>query len=184
MIAAAETLLCEQGLAGAGIKQVTARGRAPIGSVYHHFPGGKTQLATEALLLHGDKARRLVENAFARPAPLAQRLRDLFTMAASGFEQGGCQRSCAIGTVSLDLGAHDAELRDLCREVFDSWIAAIQPHLPWPDEPTRRRFAEMIVTSLEGAFILGRARRSGEPFRIAGEWLAAAAEARLPSGGR
>src|SRR5215813_7377275 len=58
MIEATETLMREQGLAGAGIKQVVARSDAPIGSVYHHFPGGKTQLAAEALRVHGERADR------------------------------------------------------------------------------------------------------------------------------
>jgi hypothetical protein len=35
----------------------------------------------------------------------------------------------------------------------------------------------MVVTTLEGAFVLSRARRSGAPFITAGEWLATAADA-------
>ena len=64
MIAAAETLMREQGLAGAAINPVVKLSRAPIGSVYHHFPGGKTQLASEALRIHGEKVRRLLVAAF------------------------------------------------------------------------------------------------------------------------
>ena len=44
---------------GAGIHHIVERSRAPIGSVYHHFPGGKTQYATEALRRHGERARAL-----------------------------------------------------------------------------------------------------------------------------
>jgi AcrR family transcriptional regulator len=180
MIEAAESLMRERGLSGAGIKQVTALSRAPIGSVYHHFPQGKTQIVSEALRIHGEKARRLLEASFATREPLPQRLRTFFRKAADGFDRTGGRKGCAIGAVTLDLGVNDAALRGVCREVFDSWIATIAPQLPWPSDERRLSFAEMIVTALEGAFILGRARESGEPFRIAGEWLAAAAEASLP----
>ena len=176
MLDAAESLLRERGLAGAGIKQVVARSRTPIGSVYHHFPGGKTQLAAAALNRHADKARALLEAMFAPDTPVAARVRTLFRTAARGFEQSGRLKSCAIGTVTLDLGAEDAVLRGVCAAAFDGWVDAIARRLPWKTRQVRRSVAEMVVTSFEGAFILSRARQSGRPFLTAGEWLAAAAD--------
>jgi AcrR family transcriptional regulator len=178
LLAAAEALLREGGVAAAGIKQVAARGRAPIGSVYHHFPLGKSQLAAEALRIHGDKARRLLETMFERRQPVAERIRTLFRTAARGFDRSGRDRGCAIGAVTLDLTTTDEPLREVCDAAFDGWIDAIAPHLPWRKASVRRSFAEMVVTTLEGAFVLSRARRSGKPFLTAGEWLASAAEAR------
>lgn len=177
MLDAAESLMCERGLAGAGIKQVVARSRAPIGSVYHHFPEGKTQLAAEALRMHGEKARQLMEEVFAQETPLPRRLRSFFRRAAKGFEQTKGSKSCAIGAVTLDLRAGDAALRRVCDEVFDGWVETVSAYLPWREEAMRQSFAEMIVTTLEGAFVLGRARKSGQPFLAAGEWLVRAAEA-------
>jgi AcrR family transcriptional regulator len=178
MLDAAESLLRERGLAGAGIKQVVARARTPIGSVYHHFPEGKTQLAAAALSRHADKARALLEGMFAPDTPVAQRVRTLFRTAARGFERSGRLKSCAIGTVTLDLDAGDTVLRDVCAEAFEGWVDTIARHLPWTSKKVRRSFAEMVVTSFEGAFILSRARQSGQPFITAGEWLAAAAQSR------
>jgi TetR/AcrR family transcriptional repressor of lmrAB and yxaGH operons len=176
MLDAAESLLRERGLAGAGIKQVVARSRAPIGSVYHHFPEGKAQLAAEALRIHGEKARRLMEEVFAQDAPLPRRVRNFFRRAAKGFEETRGSKGCAIGAVTLDLGAGDTALRRVCDQVFDGWVVTLAAHLPWRDKAKRQSFAELIVTTLEGAFVLGRARKSGQPFLAAGEWLALAAE--------
>ena len=50
----ARQLLAEKGYAGMELRDVAARGKAPRGSIYHHFPGGKTQLAREAAELEGD----------------------------------------------------------------------------------------------------------------------------------
>jgi AcrR family transcriptional regulator len=176
MLEAAEGLMREGGFKAAGIKQIAARGRAPIGSLYHHFPGGKTQLAIEALQLHGSKARTLIDAMFAGDQPLASRVRTLFRTAARQFDQSGCDRGCAIGAVTLDLASTDEALRRACNEAFSSWVEAIAHHLPWKRESTRRAFAEMVVTTVEGAFVVSRARKSGQPFLTAGEWLAAAAE--------
>lgn len=177
LIDATEALLRERGLAGAGIKQVVARSGAPIGSVYHHFPKGKTELATLALQRHAAKAGRLLETVFSSDAPVSERVRTLFRTAARGFDQSGGLKSCAIGTVTLDLGTDDENLRAVCAAAFDGWVDAIASHLPWPDKRKRRSFAAMVVTSIEGAFILSRASQSGQPFVTAGEWLAAAADA-------
>jgi len=177
MIEATETLLRERGLAGAGIKSLVARSGAPIGSVYHFFPGGKTQLVAETLQIHSSRALRLFQQAFADDAtPLPSRLRALFRMAASGFDQAGADKSCAIANVTLDLEPGDQELRDICRRSFDQWAADITGHVPGASDEIRRSFARMIVIALEGAFIIARAERSGRAFLTTGEWLARLAE--------
>ena len=174
MLAAAEALLCERGLGGAGIKQLVARGGAPIGSVYHFFPGGKAQLVAETLRVHAAKADRLYSQYLDdTEQPLADRLRRLFRTAAEGFERAGAQRSCAVAAVTLDLGAADAELREVCRRSFEQWVATIASHLPWTDEARRVSFARTVIVALEGAFVLARADGHGDAFHVAGEWLAA-----------
>jgi AcrR family transcriptional regulator len=176
MIDAAETLLRERGLAGAGIQDVVARSGAPIGSLYHFFPGGKTQLVSEALRRQSEKADRVFRRALQDTGPLPDRVRRLFRSAAAGFDRGGAHNGCAIGAVTLDVESDDVALRTVCREAMDSWIASIATELPWARASERRAFAEMVVMALEGAFILSRARRSGKPFITAGEWLAAMLE--------
>ena len=182
MIQAAETLLRESGLSGAGIKQLVARSGAPVGSVYHFFPGGKTQIVTETLRLHSAKVVRLFEHAFGDAAvPLPARLRALFRMAAKGFDAAGADKSCAIAGVTLDLRAGDHSLRQVCDASFNQWVDEIASHLPWPDVETRRSFATMVVLSLEGAFILARAEKAGNAFTTAGDWLARLAQSTLPA---
>jgi len=184
MLPATETLLRERGLSGAGIQQVVARSRAPIGSVYHFFPKGKTQLVGEALQIHSEKARALLEHFLSdKAAPLPDRFRALCRNAAAGFDHAGANKGCAIGSVSLDLDARLEALRAICQNAFDGWIASIAQELPWADEAERRSFAEMAVASLEGAFVLSRARRSGEPFLTVGEWLARILEQTAAMGG-
>ena len=125
MLDAAEALLRERGLAGAGIQQVVAQSGAPIGSVYHFFPGGKTQLVAEALRAHSEKARALFQQILGYKAePLPERFRTLCRTAAAGFDRAGANRSCAIGTVTLDLDANTTR-------------SAHAAGTPWMDGSTR-----------------------------------------------
>src|SRR3978361_1420443 len=66
-------LLAEKGYAGMELRDVAARGHAPRGSIYPHFPGGKTQLAVEAAELEGTEIRDLIERSLAERG-LAQTL--------------------------------------------------------------------------------------------------------------
>jgi TetR/AcrR family transcriptional repressor of lmrAB and yxaGH operons len=122
LLRAAEDMLREGGMAGTGIKEIVARSGAPIGSLYHYFPDGKTQLVTESLRIHADKVSRLLEHCFDGRRTAAAALRSLFNGAADGFERGGANKGCAIGAVTLDLMPVDAEIRAVCSEAFDRWV--------------------------------------------------------------
>src|ERR1700750_2133255 len=58
-------LLAERGSAGRELPDVAERGGAPRGSIYHHFPGGKAQLAAEAAELDGVRIRTGIERSLA-----------------------------------------------------------------------------------------------------------------------
>ena len=49
MVEATITLMRHSGLSGAGINEIIRESGAPKGSIYHYFPGGKQQIAQEAL---------------------------------------------------------------------------------------------------------------------------------------
>jgi AcrR family transcriptional regulator len=164
-------------MAGTGIKDVVDRSGAPIGSLYHYFPGGKTQLVTESIRIQGDKIRRLLERSLVAKRGVAASLRAFFDTVADEFERTGANAGCAVGAVALDLVPADAELRHECQEVFEAWVATIAPHLPFRNDRTRRSFAMTIVTAIEGAFVLSRAARDGAAFREAGKWLSVALSA-------
>src|SRR5437588_7061202 len=175
LLAATEEMLRESGMSGIGIKDVVARSGSPIGSRYHYFPEGKTQLVTESLRIHAERVPRLLGHFFNGKRTAAAALRELFNTAAEQFEHGGANKACAIGAVTLDLMPPDAQIRDLCRKAFDDWAAVIVPHLPVSGVRSRRSFAVMIVAGLEGAFVLAKAAQSGKPFRDVGQWLSAMA---------
>ena len=53
ILTAAAELMRHKGFGAVAMKDVAAASGAPIGSLYHHFPGGKNQIAREALTAAG-----------------------------------------------------------------------------------------------------------------------------------
>src|SRR5262245_39062466 len=122
LLQATETMLREAGMAGTGIKEVVKRSGAPIGSLYHYFPGGKTQLVTEALAIHAGRSRALLARFFSGKTSAATAVRRLFDTAAEGFDKAGADKGCAIGAVSLDLQSGDSQAQHICRATFEGWV--------------------------------------------------------------
>ncbi len=171
LVATTETMLREAGMSGAGIKEIVARSGAPIGSLYHYFPGGKTQLVSEALRSHAAKLPRIIERSFDGKRSASAAVQALFNAAADGFERGGADKGCAIGAVALDVRRDDATIREICRQAFDAWVDDVATRLPAADSRARRSLAVTIVGAIEGCFVLSRANGNGQPFRDAGKWL-------------
>ena len=98
-------LLRGWGLAGAGINDIVRESGAPKGSVYHHFPGGKLQLASEALVLYAGRVRVFIGEALAsRSARCRQARRQELTGpdAARGRPAAGSFRPADVWRDSIN----------------------------------------------------------------------------------
>lgn len=164
---AAAALFRRQGYPGTGLNQVVAEARAPFGSLYHHFPGGKQQLAEEVIRAGGAFFQELVEAVYDAEAGTQAGVRAVFrgaaeTLAASDFED-----ACPIATIALDVASTSEPLRRATAEVFEHWSRALTERLG------DREHALAVLAALEGAFVLCRAQRSTAPMHAAGEMAAA-----------
>ncbi len=61
VVVAASAMLAQHGLNATSIRETIKRAEAPLGSTYHHFPGGKHQLVVEAVELAGAQVSRDLE---------------------------------------------------------------------------------------------------------------------------
>jgi AcrR family transcriptional regulator len=172
MIEAAIRLLRGSGLTGAGINQVIAASGAPKGSMYHHFPGGKMELAQAALERYGERVAERLAADMAGPAPAAEKIRGIFSNSAKALAHGQYARGCGIGAVTLDLDEETVQLAPVCARVLASWHAAIAGGLKEIPEPRRGELARFVVTSLQGAQIQSRAARDHRTLLEAGELVA------------
>jgi AcrR family transcriptional regulator len=181
LLKASTELFQRQGLAGTGIKQILAAAHAPFSSLYHHYPGGKDELAAEVVLTSGAGYQRLVELVWDAAPDAVESVRSVFEGAAAVLEETDYVEGCPIATVALEVASTNETLRLATAEVFEAWtLAATSRLIAAGCDPARaRRTALVIIALLEGAFVLCQATRSVEPMRSAGEAAAAVVELEL-----
>jgi AcrR family transcriptional regulator len=155
----------DRGFEGASLADLSHATGLGKSSLYHHFPGGKTEMAKAVL----DRAAELIDRAIravaAGPEPLKTRLRRI----VAAFDQiyGGGRTACLLG--QLATAAIGPEARHGLRQAFAHWIEAIAGlAVESGMTPSRaRHFAEDWVARLQGALILQAANGDAGPFRRA-----------------
>jgi AcrR family transcriptional regulator len=181
LVDAGAELFSRQGYAATGVKQIVTAAKAPFGSMYHHFPGGKEELGAASIRASGAIYEQLVPLVF-DPAPdLVSGVRAFFAGAGAHLTQSGYEDACPIATVTLETASSSEPMREASHEVFERWIEIALPYYTAAglDDDAARELIVSLICALEGAFLLARAARSTEALRVAGELVAAATERAL-----
>ena len=175
-------LFRRQGLAGTGIKQILRESNAPFGSLYHHFPGGKDELAAETIKRAGAQYAELVGEKLLAGPDLVTNIRDAFRSAGQTLVETDYADACPIETVALEVASTNEPLRLATAEVFESWLLGLSALLESAgvERSAARPLAHVILSALEGAFVFARAARSTDALVACGEAMATLVEAALP----
>ncbi|MFI2351069.1 TetR/AcrR family transcriptional regulator [Streptomyces sp. NPDC019443] len=167
MVDAAVGALRQRGLQGMSFTDVLARSGAARGAIYHHFPGGKNELAVEAVSQHGrEVCDRLAEIGAAGPGDVAVAFVEFARPVAQAAAEGA---GCAVAAVTVPPDEDDGELCRVAAVVFASWTEQLsralrEAGLTAADAEEK---AALLVALLEGAQVLCRASGSTEPFERA-----------------
>jgi TetR/AcrR family transcriptional repressor of lmrAB and yxaGH operons len=163
LLKGARQLLAEKGYAGMELRDVAERGKAPRGSIYHHFPGGKTQLAREAAELEGTTIRDTIERSLEQRG-LKQTLAMFGEIFRRRVKDHPERIGCPVAAAAL-ARPEDPELAAVATAAFQSWERPIAAALR--DEGVSVRdaeaFAGLVVSTVEGALLRARAAGSQEP---------------------
>lgn len=184
MIRGAAQLLRERGYTGTGFREVIALTGAPRGSIYHHFPGGKAELAEEAVDYVGGLARQAIEGSLDDGEPVAA-LRAFVELWRADFERSGFRAGCPILAVAVENHEGAPELLDAADRAFGRWRDAFAGSLRSAGVPAARsrRLAGLVVAAIEGAIALSRAQRDSAPLADVARELEATIRDALPSAG-
>jgi AcrR family transcriptional regulator len=173
----ARKLLAEKGYAGMELRDVAERGEAPRGSIYHHFPGGKRQLAVEAATLEGTMIRDAIEKALAERGVKAtlELFGGIFRRRVADQPE---RIGCPVAAAAL-ARPEDPALAAAATEAFQSWERPIAEAVEREGvSPARAAtFAGMVVSTIEGALVRARAAGDAAPLDSAVEGLEQAFDA-------
>ena len=164
MVQSAATLIRERGIHGTGLREVVAHSGGPRGSLGRFFPGGKTQLVTEAIdvalaELFGDLERTLSE---AETFPEA--ISVIVTPWRRLLVDHDFALGCPLAATICDAADNDS-LRTHVVESFARWRAPVADAYArfGAPEAEAEAHATVLMAALEGALILARAQRNIEP---------------------
>ncbi|OLB92799.1 MAG: hypothetical protein AUI15_20205 [Actinobacteria bacterium 13_2_20CM_2_66_6] len=162
MVRSAARLIRSRGVTATSFSEVVAASGAPRGSIYHHFPNGKEQLAADAIRWTSERALRYQRECAARtPEGVLEWFVDMWrqiVVASHGTE------GCVVAGVAIDTGAGD-DLIALVRETFRTWVDLLGDQLAATGVPRRRArpIGMAAVAAMEGALILCRAEGGSAP---------------------
>lgn len=170
MVRSAATLIRTHGVTATSFSEVLERSGAPRGSIYHHFPNGKEELAIDAIRWTQDWTLAYQRRC---PGNTPEEVLDWFVRLWREVVVGSkATEGCAIVGVAVDTRADDEELMAAVRGAFDSCVELLTDQYRAAGVPAdrARSIAVTTVAGMEGAVILCRAERSVRPLEaVAGE---------------
>lgn len=165
LIRAALMLFRRRGYAGVGVSDILSATGLPKGSLYYYFPGGKQQLAEEAVRWADKAITNTIESSFGD---------------ATSFADGAVALCCAIARLAADetrlsgcpvlsviqAGEDKPALRVTGAEVLAGWTQRIAVHAQRFGLEAPDMAAALLVMQLEGAWVVATAQQSAAPFDI------------------
>jgi TetR/AcrR family transcriptional repressor of lmrAB and yxaGH operons len=157
LVDTAALLFRRQGYAATGVHQILETADVKAGSLYHHFPNGKQELAAAVVESAGGEIERLLRRFLDSQSPVADIVAgwiDLLIVQLASDQRDGCPIE-PIATESVNASP---QVRDASARAFAGWSAAVAERLRldgWPD-PDAEQTALAVIALIEGALILSR----------------------------
>jgi AcrR family transcriptional regulator len=164
LVVGAADMLRRRGLNATSVRELAKHAQAPLGSTYHYFPGGKYELAAEAVRWADDvTARALTEELRAGPLAGLRAFLDTWRKIVldSDFHAG-----CPVLAVSVeDLPEHETAPREAAAAAFQNWTAILAGSLRdhGATDLDANRIATLVIAAVEGTVAMCRAERSIRP---------------------
>ena len=172
LIQAMTAALQKRGLHGSGLTELLADAGASKGVLYHHFPGGKTELAVAAIEATVARLCLLLDERMASNDPAAALMAWInnaqLRMAASGYENG-----CPLATIALETTASDVEIRAALGAGFALIRVRVAAGLVRAgyDPGATDALAALLLAAYEGGLLQARAAGTPEPMNLVGAAL-------------
>ena len=174
LIDKAATLFRRQGYAATGLSQILDEANVKPGSLYHHFPQGKQQLAAAVVDQAGAGIEQLLRQLLGTTRPVADVVDRWIDVLAAGLA-GDHRDGCPIEPLATEAVHANPDVRDAAARAFRGWCAAIEDRLRndrWSDVQARQ-CALAVISLIEGALILSRT--TGDPAALNAAKVAARA---------
>ena len=167
LIAAMVDALRRRGLHGIGLTEILQAAGAPKGVLYHHFPGGKTELAVAAIDATVTQIDLALQRLLQRKASPVEALRQWLDAAGQQLQRSGYQSGCPLATVALESTAEDTALREALARGFATLRRRLAEVLMQAGVADARAsgLAALLVAAYEGGLMQARVAGDAQPLR-------------------
>lgn len=165
MIAATVELLELQGYHATGLNQIVKQSSTPKGSLYFHFPGGKEELAAESIMAAGIAIGHKIEAILKTGETLGEAIAAFILVVAQELQDSDFRKGCPVATVAMETSATSDHLRQVCEQIYATWIAIVERSLVAAgfEAAEAKAWTTLIWAAVEGALLLSRTSRNTEP---------------------
>lgn len=165
MVAGAADMISRRGLNATSVRELAKHASVPLGSTYHYFPGGKYDLATEAVRW----ADHLTVNALTKELAAGPEagLQAFLSMWRKIVVDSDFHAGCPVLAVAIEDIPDDehAAPRDAAAVAFLRWTSLLADSLRAAGAASAdaEQIATLIVTAVEGTVAVCRAQRNITP---------------------
>jgi len=162
LVESAALLFRRQGYAATGVNQILEAADVKAGSLYHHFPNGKAELAAAVVDGVGADIERLLNRFLESDTPVAVVVERWIDLLAAGLAGDG-RDGCPIEPIATESVHASDDVRAASARAFASWCDAVAKRLRldgWPDIDADQT-ARSVIALIEGALILSRVAGDG-----------------------
>ena len=166
-------LMEKQGYHGTGLNEIVKESGAPKGSLYHYFPEGKEQIASEAVLQSGKATAERIQNGLSGNSNAAKAIHDFILIVADHVESSGFAAGSPLTSVAMETATKSERINAACREAYALLETAFEEKL-LESGFTKIKAEELgtfITAAVEGGIILSRTHHSGDPLRTVAKHL-------------
>jgi TetR/AcrR family transcriptional regulator, lmrAB and yxaGH operons repressor len=166
LIAAATRLFRQRGYDGTGLTEILADAGVPKGSLYHHFPDGKADLACAAADMTATDVIRVIDDAFRTATDWRHGATTFCFKMAKLFDILNSADACPIFGLLFE-GPDQARFRIRAEAAFDRILDAVTRNGLATGLPvaTARDTAETFIIGFQGCWTLARIRRNSDVLR-------------------
>jgi TetR/AcrR family transcriptional repressor of lmrAB and yxaGH operons len=157
LVDTAALLFRRQGYAATGVNQILEAADVKAGSLYHHFPNGKQELAAAVVDNVGDDIERRLRHFLDSALPVADIVDAWIELMASGLASDR-RDGCPIEPIATESVNASPAVREASARAFGGWCLAVADRLRadnWPNEEAEQT-ALAVIALIEGALILAR----------------------------
>jgi TetR/AcrR family transcriptional regulator, lmrAB and yxaGH operons repressor len=162
LIDTAALLFRRQGYAATGVNQILEAADVKAGSLYHHFPNGKQELAAAVVDTVGGDIERQLRTFLDSGAPVVDIVDGFIEFLAAGLASDH-RDGCPVEPIATESVNASPQVREASARVFEGWCLAIADRLRadgWP-QPDAKQTALAVIALIEGALILSRIAGDG-----------------------